>query len=211
MNKTIPIYKLVTASLFALAVCAGFSNSSGIVSCQQEAKPNFIFIFTDDQRFDMARALGDEALITPNIDKLVSEGVTFTHANNMGAWHGAVCVASRAMLLSGRTVWNAKALEKEFKDYAKEGRFWPQALEKAGYETYMSGKWHINADPRDVFRHVRHVRPGMANQTPEGYNRSQSPADTAWQPWDREFGGFWKGGKHWSEVLATGWQLASTD
>jgi len=180
----------------------------GLGSClstsreQADSPPNFIFIFTDDQRFDMAHALGDKSLITPNLDRLVKEGTTFTHAYNMGAWHGAVCVASRSMLLSGRSVWNARAAEDRFDEYAKQGAFWPQALERAGYETYMSGKWHIKADPADVFRHVRHVRPGMPNQTPAGYNRPLNPTDTAWQPWDHTFEGFWKGGKHWSEVLA---------
>ncbi len=34
-----------------------------------------------------------------------------------------------------------------------------------------------------------------------GYNRPMSENDTAWSPTDKKFGGFWEGGKHWSEVL----------
>ncbi len=41
----------------------------------------------------------------------------------------------------------------------------------------------------------------MPNQVPEGYNRPLSENDTTWRPWDRQFDGYWKDGKHWSEVL----------
>jgi len=41
----------------------------------------------------------------------------------------------------------------------------------------------------------------MPNQTKAGYNRPKSRDDNAWKPWDKSFEGFWKGGKHWSEVV----------
>jgi choline-sulfatase len=64
-------------------------------------KPNILFIFADDQCFETLRSLGNDEIQTPNLDKLVRGGVTFTHAYNQGAWHGAVCVASRTMLNTG--------------------------------------------------------------------------------------------------------------
>ena len=76
------------------------------------------------------------------------------------------------------------------------------APERAGYETYMSGKWQGKTDVNALFDHVLHANTGGPNQTPEGYNRPLSPTDSLWKPWDEKFGGFWKGGKHWSEVLA---------
>lgn len=167
-----------------------------------QERPNFLFIFTDDQRYDMINAVGNTEVQTPNLDRLVQSGATFTHAYNMGAWNGAVCVASRAMMISGLAVWDAMAQEKNFRQWADEGKFWPQLLEKSGYETYMTGKWHVKVNAENVFQNVVHVRPGMPNQTPEGYDRPKSKADTTWQPWDKKYGGFWKGGKHWSEVLA---------
>jgi arylsulfatase A-like enzyme len=166
------------------------------------SKPNILFIFTDDQRFNTVRALGNDEVFTPNLDALVKKGTTFSHAYNMGAWHGAVCVASRAMLVSGLSVWKAKQQEIDYTPLAASNGFWPQQLKLAGYETYMTGKWHVNIDAAKLFDHVSHVRPGMPNQTPAGYNRPLSPQDTTWQPWKEEYQGFWKGGKHWSEVLA---------
>nr|WP_295926578.1 sulfatase-like hydrolase/transferase [uncultured Dyadobacter sp.] len=166
------------------------------------AKPNIIVIFTDDQRYNTVHTLGNSQVITPNLDGLVRGGTVFTHAFNMGAWHGAVCVASRAMLLTGMSVWDVKNQEKDYSPLIARQGFWPQQLKKVGYETYMTGKWHVATDASKLFDHSRHIRPGMPNQTPQGYNRPQSPSDTLWQPWKEEYGGFWQGGKHWSEVVA---------
>jgi arylsulfatase A-like enzyme len=199
-------------------------------SCKQEKdkekQPNILFIFSDDQCYSTIHALGNSEIHTPNLDRLTSQGVTFTHTYNMGAWNGAVSVASRAMLNTGRFVWNAYSFEENQHELAERGEMWGQLMQQAGYETYMTGKWHVKTDAEKLFEHVTHVRPGMPgdawnfskmNKTldsindfdnvnlaeimPVGYNRPLSPEDTTWQPWKKEFGGFWEGGKHWSEVL----------
>jgi len=165
-------------------------------------KPNILFIFADDQCFETLRSMGCDEIYTPNLDRLVRNGVIFTHAYNQGAWHGAVCVASRTMLNTGRFLWIARDLEPNLKQETQAGRFWSQYMKQAGFETYMSGKWHVKGiEPEDIFDHVKDVRPGMPNQTPEGYNRPIEGQPDPWKPWDTKRGGYWKGGKHWSEVL----------
>jgi arylsulfatase A-like enzyme len=119
----------------------------------------------------------------------------------MGAWHGAVCVASRTMLNTGRFLWRAHASEKKLKKPKEQSKMWGRLMEDAGYETYMSGKWHVKSDAKDLFNHVGNIRPGMPNQTPEGYKRPIEGEPDKWSPYDTKFEGFWKGGKHWSEVL----------
>ncbi len=168
----------------------------------EKAKPNILFIFADDQNYQTIHAQGNEEIITPALDKLTHEGMTFTNAYNMGAWHGAVCVASRTMLNTGRFVWSAYQNEKNLKDLAHKRQFWSQMMEDAGYETYFSGKWHVKISPDSIFNHVRHQRPGMPGASKEGYNRPVEGVEDMWSPYDTTFGGFWKGGKHWSEVLA---------
>jgi len=171
--------------------------------CKEGAakRPNILFLFADDQSFETLSAFDSEAQ-TPNLDRLLSNGVTFTHAYNQGAWNGAVCVASRTMLNTGRFLWDAHSVYRSLQAESAAGRFWPQYLAGAGYECYFSGKWHVRIDPQEVFGIVKNVRPGMPNQTEAGYNRPVEGKEDAWKPWDRKYGGYWKGGKHWSEVLA---------
>jgi len=169
---------------------------------QAAKKPNILFIFADDQCYETIHALGNSEIETPNLDRLARRGVTFTHTYNQGSWSGAVCVASRTMLVTGRYLWHANKVYRSAEKERQAGRFWPEYMKRAGYETYFTGKWHIRANANMAFDHAKHVRGGMPNQTPQGYNRPKSPADDTWKPWDRKFGGFWKGGKHWSEVVA---------
>ncbi|MCE6989714.1 sulfatase-like hydrolase/transferase [Dyadobacter sp. CY323] len=197
--KLKPVFQLICFAGISLVISGTAAYKSPPPA---KSKPNIILIFTDDQRFNTVRALGNDQVITPNLDGLVRAGTTFTHAYNMGAWHGAVCVASRAMLLTGMSVWNVKEQEKEYASLVNSKGFWPQQLKLAGYETYMTGKWHVATDAAKLFDHASHIRPGMPNQTPQGYNRPLSRTDTTWQPWKEEYEGFWKGGKHWSEVVA---------
>ena len=78
-----------------------------VFATQAAENPNVLFLFADDLCYETIRAFGHTDIDTPNLDKLVARGTTFTHAYNMGSWSGAVCVASRTMLNTGRTVWRA--------------------------------------------------------------------------------------------------------
>ena len=168
------------------------------------AQPNVLFIFADDQCFDTLREWGNAEVETPNLDRLARGGLTFRRTYNMGGWNGAVCIASRTMLNTGRFLWFAQNVHPQLEQERAEGRFWSEYLKRAGYETYFSGKWHVKSDQiaERAFDHASHIRPGMPNQTPEGYNRPVEGQPDKWSPYDPTFEGFWKGGKHWSEVLA---------
>ena len=171
------------------------------IHADETTKPNILFIFADDQSYEAVGYRGMTQVKTPNIDELAKRSVSFTHAYNQGSWSGAVCVASRTMLNTGRFVWHANDVYKTAETERSAGRFWSEHMKKAGYRTYMTGKWHVPAKPEKAFDVTGHVRGGMPQQTPQGYDRPKSPGDTEWQPWDKKFGGFWEGGKHWSEVV----------
>ncbi|MDB4569891.1 sulfatase-like hydrolase/transferase [Akkermansiaceae bacterium] len=174
-----------------------------LLPLQAVEKPNILFIFADDMTYEAIGALGHQEIKTPNLDKLVHSGTTFTHAYNPGGWNGAICVASRAMIMSGRQLWYAeKEASTMKKDLVAKKGTWPQMLSGVGYETYMTGKWHIQIPPADIFDHVGDVRPGMPGDRKNAYNRPLDGKPDTWSPTDREEGGFWKGGKHWSEVEA---------
>jgi choline-sulfatase len=114
-------------------------------------------------------------------------------------------MASRSMLMSGMQLWQARKVSKKFGNMAKANQMWPQRMKAQGYTTYFSGKWHTGPHKlaEQVFDHAEHVRGGMPNQSKDRYSRTFEPGKTSsWLPTDKSKGGFWKGGKHWSEILA---------
>ena len=167
-------------------------------------KPNVLFLFADDMTYEAISAYNKTDIDTPNLDKLAKQGTTFSHAYNMGGWNGAICVASRTMLLTGRTIWHANKLWPKTRQEVAAGRVWPKLLKQAGYDTYFTGKWHVNADVDKAFdvAMTHHVRPGMPKTSPLSYNRPPVKGEDPWSPTDRSLGGYWEGGTHWSEVVA---------
>ena len=79
--------------------------------------------------------MGNSQILTPNLDRLVKRGVSFHRAYMQGGLHGATCIPSRAMLLSGRPLWRID--ESLMRDET-----WPASFGKSGYATFVTGKWH---------------------------------------------------------------------
>jgi len=102
-------------------------------------QPNILFFFTDDQRFDTIRALGNEQIVTPALDSLVEGGTSFTNAYIMGGSCPAVCMPSRAMLMTGRTLFH---IEEQGQSVPEDHVLLGETLQKAGYATFGTGKWH---------------------------------------------------------------------
>ena len=71
-------------------------------------RPNIVFILADDLGWRDLRCDGHGWHDTPHLDRLVARGTTFTHAYNMGSFSPAVCVASRTMLMTGRSLWDTE-------------------------------------------------------------------------------------------------------
>lgn len=192
--------------LFLVAVFALLSPATA------NERPNILFLFSDDQAVETIGAYGLADIDTPNLDRLVAEGVSFTRAYNMGSWSGAVCVASRHMLNTGAFLWRAQAYSESLgkngkasagmPDLEEKGEMWSQLMAKAGYDTYFTGKWHVKADATKIFDLASNVRGGMPKDVEEGYNRPVQGLPDPWSPSDPKHGGFWEGGRHWSEVVA---------
>jgi arylsulfatase A-like enzyme len=201
------------------ATAAADSDAAGTVAGADAdaTRPNILFIFTDDQAPD-ALGLFNPEIKTPHLDQLAARGTTFTNAYNQGSWTPAVCVASRTMLLTGAQMWRAASYStkrnnrdrntpREMPEYTVPTRetpeYWPVFMRRAGYEAYFTGKYHVDGRPGDSFDVVRNVRGGMPRQTAVRYNRPfiEGEPDT-WRPYDTQFGGFWGGGTHWTEVTA---------
>lgn len=104
------------------------------VAAERE-RPNVLFLLSDDQRYDTIRALGNEHIQTPHLDKLVQRGFVFTNTFCMGSMSPAVCLPSRAMLMAGRTLFHTPT-------NLKDTPILPEVLRQSGYATFGTGKWH---------------------------------------------------------------------
>ncbi|MEZ6095976.1 MAG: sulfatase-like hydrolase/transferase [Pirellulaceae bacterium] len=118
--------------LLLLILAIGFS-ATGFA--QTVERPNFIFLLADDQRVDTIAAWGNSEIQTPNLDTLVQRGLSFRANYNLGGSNGAVCIASRAMIYSGRAWVHSP-------DNIEGVTTFPERLRSAGYHTFHTGKWH---------------------------------------------------------------------
>ena len=102
-------------------------------------RPNVLFLLTDDQRGGTIHALGNDEIKTPNIDRLVQRGTSFVNAHIPGGTASAVCMPSRAMINSGKTLFHLEECGRNIPcDHVTMG----QCFLQNGYHAMETGKWH---------------------------------------------------------------------
>jgi len=101
-------------------------------------KPNIVFIFSDQQRWDTVGCYGQELDITPNLDRMAAEGVRFEHAFTCQP----VCGPARACLQTGKYATETGCFRNGIALPLDE-RTIAHRLSDAGYEVGYIGKWHL--------------------------------------------------------------------
>jgi arylsulfatase len=101
-------------------------------------RPNILWICSDQQRFDSIGALGNRHIRTPNIDRLVAEGVAFTQAY----CQSPVCTPSRASFLTGRYPRTTRCRQNG-QTLPAEERLLTRIFADAGYVCGLAGKLHL--------------------------------------------------------------------
>ena len=137
MNRTRTI---TFAIVFPLTVISGLAVAMG-----NDPAPNIILILADDMGIDAVSALNAKLGIkTPAIDRLVSEGMSFTDAHSTSA----VCSPTRYSVLTGRYSWRSRLkrgiVGQWERPLIEDARLTlPEMLRGRGYSTTMIGKWHL--------------------------------------------------------------------
>lgn len=119
-----------------------------VFAVADDGRPNIIVIVTDDQSPETLSAYGNTVCQTPALDRLAARGMTLDAAYHMGSWSGAVCRPSRAMIMTGRTVWHIP--DPKGKPQPGVDPVWvpaglaqqsmPAVFNRAGYETFRTCK-----------------------------------------------------------------------
>ncbi len=132
-----------------------------------EAQPNILWICTDQQRFDTIGALGNPHIITPNLDRLVDQGVAFTRTY----CQNPICQPSRASFMTSLYPSTLHINGNGVEGFPSAVPLVSKLFRDGGYECGLVGKLHLNTVGR-----------GVEKRTNDGYSYWHYSHAPHWHP-----------------------------
>ncbi|MEM6343770.1 MAG: sulfatase [Bacteroidota bacterium] len=157
MQKLLPLFLLLA---LAWTACSDTEK-------KPKARPNILFIMSDDHAYQAISAYSNHLIETPNIDRIAKEGMLFSNA----CVTNSICAPSRATILTGKHTHLHGKIDNRMAFDTTNVTF-PQLFQAAGYQTAMYGKLHFGNNPKGVDDFM--ILPGQGNYlnpkfiTPEG-------------------------------------------
>ncbi|MFD2536783.1 sulfatase family protein [Sphingobacterium chuzhouense] len=124
------ITRIKCCCLLAIAFCLSCTSE------KEQDRPNILLLMSDNQSWNHVGVYGDSVVKTPNMDKIASEGVRFTHA----FCNSPSCTPARAALLTGQDIWRIEEGANLWGTLPTKFEVFPELLEKAGYRVGYDGK-----------------------------------------------------------------------
>ena len=137
MNKTA---LLIPASLAVLAATTACDNTG---KQKADARPNIVYIMTDDHTAQMMSCYDTRYAHTPNLDRIAADGVRFTNSFVANSLSGP----SRACMLTGKHSHKNGFSDNTTCVFDNTQPTFPKYLQQAGYQTALFGKWHLESLP----------------------------------------------------------------
>jgi arylsulfatase A len=164
--------KLPSSFMLSLILTIGISTST---PAAKSSLPNIIFILADDMSYDSVSIFNDKIgnMKTPELDKLVRQGMHFTDAHSASA----VCTPTRYGLLTGRHCWRTHLKKQVLWTYGmplieEKQLTIAELLREKGYLTSLIGKWHLGTGWRN--KDGKFVFEGLQKKDQKGYASSKT-------------------------------------
>jgi arylsulfatase A len=181
----------LSVGVFSLSGCGGDKTLSATES-RRTTRPNIVFILADDMGIDSVSALNSRSGIeTPHLNKMMSEGMTFTDAHS----GSAVCSPTRYGVLTGRYSWRTRLKSGIVgkwqrplidKDRLTVGRM----LQQRGYHTACIGKWHLgwnwldsSGKPAEKLKEIDFTKPVKGGPIERGFDYYWGDDVPNWPPY----------------------------
>ncbi|GAA4444701.1 arylsulfatase [Novipirellula rosea] len=126
----------MTAVLLAILACADIANAAPLAG----SRPNIVLVMTDDQGIGDLSCMGNKVVKTPELDRFYEQSLRFTDFQV-----SPTCAPTRSAIMSGRVPFKNGVTHtiRQRERMALDSFTMPQALQNAGYQTGLFGKWHL--------------------------------------------------------------------